>query len=208
MKKILPVGILFVLVMAVCALARAAPPIPVSGKTESIVVAGGCFWGVEAVFRHTKGVVSAVSGYAGGSAETAHYNRVGGGDTGHAESVQITYDPKQVTLDQLLNVYFKVAHDPTELNHQGPDYGTQYRSTVFTANADQEKIVKAKIAALTDAKEYNQPIVTTLEPLKAFYPAEDYHQNYLALNLGNPYIITHDLPKLAKLRVMFADLYK
>lgn len=185
-----------------CGTAYAAP------KTETIVVAGGCFWGVEAVFDHIKGVVKATSGYAGGEADTANYERVSDGDTGHAESVQITYDPEQVSLNQLLDVYFKVAHDPTQLNYQGPDHGTQYRSQVFTSNAEQQKIVKDKIAALSAAKEFSQAIVTKVEPLKAFYPAEAYHQNYLEQHPTQPYIVMHDLPKLAKLRLTYPDLYK
>ncbi len=180
----------------------------VPAHAETLVVAGGCFWGVEAVFDHVKGVSKAVSGYAGGTAETANYERVSDGDTGHAESVEITYDPKDVSLNQLLDVYFKVAHDPTQLNFQGPDKGTQYRSEVFTANAEQEKAVKDKIAELTKSNRYDSPIVTTVEPLKAFYPAEEYHQNYLPRNMTNPYIVMHDLPKLAKLRLSYPELYK
>lgn len=200
MKKILIAAVLGL--MCTAAYAESTP------KTESIVVAGGCFWGVEAVFDHIKGVTKATSGYAGGEADTAHYERVSDGDTGHAESVQITYDPAQVSLNQLLDVYFKVAHDPTQLNYQGPDQGTQYRSEVFTSNAEQQKIVKDKIAALSAAHDYSQPIVTKVEPLKAFYPAEEYHQNYLAQHPTQPYIVMHDLPKLAKLRLSYPDLYK
>lgn len=220
-KNITSLMVLGVIVMAVCGIARAAlhvtpvaaMPDKLSDKMQpanpqSIVLAGGCFWGVEAVFDHTKGVIKAVSGYAGGKEDTAHYNRVSDGDTGHAESVQITYDPAQVTLDQLLDIYFKVAHDPTQLNHQGPDQGTQYRSAVFTSNPEQQKMVTEKIAALSATHEYSQPIVTTVEPLKAFYAAESYHQNYLAQNPANPYIIMHDMPKLAKLRVSYPELYK
>ncbi|MDX1923070.1 MAG: peptide-methionine (S)-S-oxide reductase MsrA [Alphaproteobacteria bacterium] len=180
----------------------------VPAHAETLVVAGGCFWGVEAVFEHVKGVSKAVSGYAGGSAETANYEQVSDGNTGHAESVEITYDPKVVSLNQLLDVYFNVAHDPTQLNFQGPDRGTQYRSQVFTSNPEQEKAVKDKIAELTKAKRYSDKIVTKVESLKAFYPAEDYHQNYLPRNMTSPYIIMHDLPKLAKLRLTYPDLYK
>lgn len=180
----------------------------VPAHAETLVVAGGCFWGVEAVFEHVRGVSKAVSGYAGGSAETANYEQVSDGNTGHAESVEITYDPKVVSLNQLLDVYFNVAHDPTQLNFQGPDRGTQYRSQVFTSNPEQEQAVKDKIAELTKAKRYSDKIVTKVEPLKAFYPAEDYHQNYLPRNMTNPYIIMHDLPKLAKLRLTYPDLYK
>ncbi len=193
-----------VMLAMMCNIAHAEP----ASKTERIVVAGGCFWGVEAVFEHVKGVVTATSGYAGGEADTANYDRVSDGDTGHAESVQITYDPAQVSLNQLLDVYFNVAHDPTQLNYQGPDKGTQYRSEVFTSNAEQEKAVKDKIAELTKAKKYSGAIVTKVEPLKAFYPAEDYHQNYLPRNMTNPYIVMHDLPKLAKLRLTYSGLYR
>ncbi|MBY0428982.1 MAG: peptide-methionine (S)-S-oxide reductase MsrA [Alphaproteobacteria bacterium] len=209
MKRIFPVLVLVALVFGLCSIVRPKPVhAAVPDKTEMIVVAGGCFWGVEAIYDHLKGVTKATSGYAGGGADTAHYDRVSDGDTGHAESVQITYDPSQVTLEQLLDVYFKVAHDPTELNHQGPDQGTQYRSEVFVTKPEQEKIVKEKIAALTAARTYHEPIVTKVEMLKAFYPAEDYHQNYLATHLSNPYIVMHDLPKLAKLRVSYPELYK
>ncbi len=209
-KQLMRAGMLVALVMIACTIARAAttpPPVP-SGKTDTIVVAGGCFWGVEAVFDHLKGVSAAASGYAGGSADTAHYDRVSDGNTGHAEAVQITYDPAQINLEQLLDVFFKVAHDPTQLNRQGPDVGTQYRSAIFVKNAEQERAVKEKIAQLTTAHAYSNAIVTKVEPLNAFYAAEDYHQNYLALNPTNPYIIMHDLPKLAKLRITYPSLYK
>lgn len=177
-------------------------------STESIVLAGGCFWGVESVFDHTKGVVKAVAGYAGGQAETAHYNTVSGGDTGHAESVQITYDPRQISLPQLLDIYFRVAHNPTELNYQGPDHGTQYRSAVFFATPEQQKMAESKIAEINASGSFNKPVVTTVEPLKAFYPAEDYHQNYAALNPNNPYIVINDAPKVAKLKSSYPELYK
>ena len=171
-------------------------------ETETIVVAGGCFWGVEAVFEHTKGVIEAVSGYAGGEASTAKYYLVSGGKTGHAESVKITYDPEEITLNELLDIYFNVAHNPTELNFQGPDHGTQYRSTVFYNSDEQKKFVEEKIAEL----KFSEPIVTTLEPLKKFYPAEDYHQNYVAAHPDQAYIINNDLPKLKKLKE-FWDVY-
>ncbi len=203
LTKSLRVIALVVVVLLTCSAARAA-----SEKTQTIIVAGGCFWGVEAVFDHIKGVSKATSGYAGGDASTAHYDRVSDGDTGHAESVEITYDPAQISLEQLLDVYFKVAHDPTQLNRQGPDEGTQYRSQIFTTNAEQDIVVKRKFAQLSAAQTYSQPIVTKVEPLKAFYAAEEYHQNYLALNPANPYIIMHDLPKLAKLRIVYPELYK
>lgn len=176
-------------------------------KPQTIVLAGGCFWGIQAVFQHVKGVTQAVSGYAGGSADTAQYHTVGTGRTGHAESVQVTYDPSQVTLGKILKVFFSVAHDPTELNHQGPDSGTQYRSTVFFGNADQEKIADAYIKQLNAAKVFPELIVTTLEPLKGFYPAEDYHQNYATLHPDNAYIQINDAPKVVNLKKLFPDLY-
>ena len=192
--------------VALCMGARAfAAPAPKA--TESIVLAGGCFWGVQAVFQHTKGVVSATSGYAGGKADTANYETVSGGSSGHAESVEVTYDPKQITLAQLLDVYFSVAHNPTQLNYQGPDHGTQYRSAVFHHSPEQQKTVQAYIAALEANKKFSAPIVTTLEPLGAFYPAEDYHQNYATLHPYQPYILIHDAPKLAALEKTFPKLY-
>ena len=172
-------------------------------KMESIVVAGGCFWGVQGVFQHTKGVMDATSGYAGGKTDTAHYEIVSSGQTGHAESVKITYDPSRITLDKLLDVYFTVAHNPTQLNYQGPDHGTQYRSAVFYSSPEQKKAIEAKIAALDSKKEF----VTTVEPLTQFYPAEDYHQNYLTLHPYQPYIMMYDAPKLANLEKQFPELY-
>lgn len=174
---------------------------------EKAVFAGGCFWGVQGVFQHVKGVTSAVSGYAGGSADDAVYETVGSGRTGHAESVEITYDASKVTYGQLLQVYFSVAHNPTQLNYQGPDRGTQYRSTVFTENAEQEKIAQSYIAQLDKAKLFGKPIVTTLESGKAFYPAEDYHQDFLQLNPTYPYIVYNDLPKVENLKALFPMLY-
>lgn len=174
---------------------------------EKAVFAGGCFWGVQGVFQHVKGVTNAVSGYAGGSADDAVYETVGSGRTGHAESVEITYDPSKVTYGQLLQVYFSVAHNPTQLNYQGPDRGTQYRSTVFTENAEQEKVAQSYIAQLNKAKLFGSPIVTTLESGKAFYPAEDYHQDFLQLNPTYPYIVYNDLPKVENLKALFPTLY-
>jgi peptide-methionine (S)-S-oxide reductase len=182
---------------------------PLAAGTDQVAVfAGGCFWGVEAVFEHVKGVKDVVSGYSGGSATTAHYEVVGTGQTGHAESVRVVYDPKLVSYGQLLKVYFSVAHDPTQLNRQSPDTGTQYRSEIFAASADQQKLADAYIAQLTAAKAFNAPIVTKVEPLKAFYPAEAYHQNYLRLNPNNPYIVYNDAPKLVHLKELFPQLYK
>ena len=177
-------------------------------RTETIVLAGGCFWGVEAVFEHTKGVTNVVSGYAGGAADTAQYDIVSTGTTGHAESVQVTYDPAQVSLDQLLDIYFKVAHNPTELNFQGPDHGTQYRSAIFFATPEQKKVAGDKIAALTQAHAFDAPIVTALEPLEKFYPAEEYHQDFAARNPQHPYIVRHDAPKVENLKKTFPDFYR
>ena len=175
---------------------------------QTVVLAGGCYWGVEAVFRHVKGVVEATSGYAGGAAATAHYNLVSDGDTGHAESVRVTFDPAQVSLGQLLQVFFSVAHDPTEVNRQGPDTGTQYRSAIFVGGAAQKRVVDAYIAQLEKAKVFARPIATEVAPLAAFYPAEAYHQNYAALHPHNPYIAINDAPKVAHLRELFPALYR
>ena len=185
----------------ICIVARAhAAP---AEKTATLTLAGGCFWGVEAVFQHTKGVLSATPGYAGGTAETATYEQVSGGNTGHAEAVQVVYDPQQVTLKQLLEVYFTVAHDPTQLNRQGPDHGTQYRSAVFYNAPEQKTLVEAAIAALRSSV----PIVTATEPLQAFYPAESYHCNYAARHPDQPYIRIHDAPKVVRLKNTFPELY-
>jgi peptide-methionine (S)-S-oxide reductase len=175
---------------------------------QTAVFAGGCFWGVDAVFKHIKGVTKVVSGYAGGAAATAEYETVSTGRTGHAESVQITFDSSQITYGQLLRIFFSVAHDPTELNRQGPDEGTQYRSAIFYANEDQKRVAEAYIAQLNQAKAFRKPIVTQVTPAKGFYPAEAYHQNYLERNPGNPYIVVNDLPKLGELKKQFPDLYK
>ncbi|UCI26744.1 peptide-methionine (S)-S-oxide reductase MsrA [Mesorhizobium sp. B2-8-5] len=175
--------------------------------TEKAIFAGGCFWGVQGVFQHVKGVSKAVSGYTGGSAENAVYEVVGTGRTGHAESVEITYDPAKVTYGQLLQVYFSVAHNPTQLNYQGPDSGTQYRSTIFAENDEQKKVAASYIAQLDKAKVFGKPIVTTLETGKTFYPAEDYHQDFLTLNPTYPYIVYNDLPKIENLKALFPQLY-
>ncbi len=174
---------------------------------QTVVVAGGCFWGIQAVFQHVKGVKSATSGYSGGDAKTAQYEIVSTGETGHAESVKITYDPAQITYGELLQVFFSVAHDPTQLNRQGPDDGTQYRSVVFYANNEQKKIAEAYIAQLDKAKVFSGSIVTQVVPLKAFYPAEAYHQNYATLHPDQPYIVYNDAPKVAHLRQEFPELY-
>ena len=181
---------------------------PTGEGLQTAVLAGGCFWGVQGVFQHTKGVVSAVSGYAGGDKASAQYYTVGSGTTGHAESVQIKFDPAQISYGKLLQVYFSVAHDPTQLNRQGPDSGTQYRSTIFAANDAQQKIAVAYIAQLNAAKVFGKPIATTIETGKVFYPAEDYHQDYLTLHPSQPYIVYNDLPKIENLKRMFGDLYR
>lgn len=176
--------------------------------SETAVFAGGCFWGVQGVFQHVKGVQKAVSGYAGGAANTAGYERVSEGDTGHAESVQVTFDPAQVSYGSLLQIYFSVAHNPTELNRQGPDSGTQYRSALFPVNADQQKVAQAYIAQLDAAHAFNKPIVTQLESYNGFYPAEDYHQDFLTEHPSYPYIVINDMPKVANLKQVFAQRYQ
>jgi peptide-methionine (S)-S-oxide reductase len=180
-----------------------AEDLAVADGLQTAVFAGGCFWGVQGVFQHLDGVTNAVSGYAGGEAATAKYDIVTSGQTGHAESVEITYDPKVVSYGKLLQVYFSVAHNPTQLNFQGPDHGTQYRSTIFYSTPEQEQVAKDYIAQLDATKAYPAPIVTTLEPLKAFYRAEDYHQDFLTLNPTYPYIVYNDLPKIEALKQLF-----
>lgn len=175
---------------------------------ETAVFAGGCFWGVDAVFKHVKGVTEVVSGYAGGNAATAHYEMVSEGNTGHAESVRVRFDPAKVSYQQLLQVFFSVAHDPTQLNRQGPDSGSQYRSAIFYTSAEQQKTAQAYIQQLTAARTFPAPIVTQVVPLQQFYPAEDYHQNFLALHPNKPYIVMYDQPKLEQLRKQFPALYQ
>jgi len=182
--------------------ATAAP----NGQTA--VFAGGCFWGVDAVFKHVKGVSEVVSGYSGGNADTAHYELVSNGDTGHAESVRVRFDPAKVSYQQLLQVFFSVAHDPTELNRQGPDEGSQYRSAIFYTSAEQQQVAQNYIRQLTAERTYSKPIVTQVVPLKQFYPAEEHHQNYLALHPYQPYIVFNDMPKLERLRDKFPALYQ
>jgi peptide-methionine (S)-S-oxide reductase len=200
--------------VAGCTLSAASLPGPavdenrLEKKSETVVLAGGCFWGVQAVFDALKGVSSAISGYAGGSKNTAHYEIVSTGTTGHAESVQITFDPSQVSFGQLLKIYFSIAHDPTELNRQGPDEGTQYRSEIFYTSDDQKHIAEAYIQQLTGAKVFRSHIVTKVAPLEAFYPAEAYHQNYVARNPHQPYVAYNDLPKLTNLHAEFPELLK
>lgn len=183
-------------------------PVARSHGHEEAVLSAGCFWGVQAVFEHTRGVLSAVSGYTGGSATTAHYEIVGSGNTGHAESVKITFDPAQITYGEILMIFFSVAHDPTQLNKQGPDWGTQYRSALFYASPEQERIAEAYIAQLNSAKVYSQKIVTQVAPLKEFFPAENYHQDYVKHHPDNPYVVINDLPKVAAFRKQFPELYR
>jgi peptide-methionine (S)-S-oxide reductase len=178
-----------------------------SDGLQTAVVAGGCFWGVQGVFQHTAGVVNAVSGYAGGSQMTATYEQVSSGSTGHAESVQIKFDPKKISYGKILQIYFSVAHDPTQLNRQGPDSGTQYRSAIFTTSDDQKKVADAYIAQLNAAKVYGKPIVTKVTALQGFFPAEAYHQDYLTLHPNQPYIAYNDLPKIDNLKKLFAENY-
>jgi peptide-methionine (S)-S-oxide reductase len=182
-------------------------PAAQAGK-QTVVFAGGCFWGVQAVFQHVKGVQEATSGYAGGAASSPSYEQVSSGTTGHAESVRVTFDPAQVSFGQLLQVFFSVAHDPTDLNRQGPDEGTQYRSAVFFTNPDQKRVTGAYIAQLDRAKLLPKPIVTEVAPLAAFYPAEAYHQDYARRHPDDPYIVINDAPKVTRLRALFPDVYR
>jgi len=179
-----------------------------TASSETAVLAGGCFWGVQGVFQHVDGVTAAVSGYDGGAANTAHYEMTSTGTTGHAESVRITYDPHRITYGRLLQIYFSVAHDPTELDRQGPDRGTQYRSAIFPTDAEQARVAEAYIAQLNRAHAFAAPIVTKIEPGRSFYPAEAYHQNYLTLHPEQPYIAINDIPKVAALKQLFPSLYR
>jgi peptide-methionine (S)-S-oxide reductase len=194
--------------------ARAVPapkqdaPLAAKSGTQTAVFAGGCFWGMQWVFEHMKGVTNVTAGYSGGAANTAHYERVSEGDTGHAESVRVSFDPSKVSYGQLLRVYFSVATDPTELNRQGPDVGTQYRGVIFYANPRQQRIARAYIAQLSSAKIFSGPIVTQVAPLKAFYPAEDYHQDYAQHNPDAPYIAINDAPKVKRFARLLPTLYR
>lgn len=183
-------------------------PVAATKGKEVAVISGGCFWGIQAVYEHTKGIISATSGYAGGTADTAQYETVSSGRTDHAESVKIVFDPSEITYGQILMIFFSVAHNPTELNKQGPDWGTQYRSSVFYANPEQKKIAEAYIQQLNAAKVYSGKIVTQVVPLNGFYPAEGYHQDYLKHHTDNPYIVINDLPKIRNLKKDFPELYK
>lgn len=198
-------GLILALVAQLGVAAGVARP-AVAGPLQQVVLAGGCFWGMEAVFADLHGVKEAMPGYSGGSAANAHYELVSTGTTGHAESVRVTYDPAKISLEQILNVYFTVAHDPTQLNFQGPDDGTQYRSAIFIANAEQRRVAQAEIARLAAEHRYTAPIVTKLETYKAFYPAEAYHRHYLALHPNDPYIVINDMPKLAALKKTYPQL--
>jgi peptide-methionine (S)-S-oxide reductase len=182
-------------------------PRATASSQQTAVISGGCFWGVQAVFQHVRGVINVTSGYAGGSAKTAEYETVSTGDTGHAESVQITYDPSQITYGELLRVFFSVAHDPTQLNRQGPDEGSQYRSAIFYSSDEQKRVADAYIAQLNKTGVFPRPIVTQVTPLQAFYPAEAYHQNYATLHPNQPYIMFNDAPKVEHLRQQFPQLY-
>jgi peptide-methionine (S)-S-oxide reductase len=182
-------------------------PVAAAKGRQTAVFAGGCFWGIQTVFKHTKGVVSSTSGYSGGTKKNPSYEEVSSGSTGHAESVKVVYDPSQITYGQLLKVFFSVAHDPTELNYQGPDHGTQYRSAIFFVDAEQQKVAKAYIDQLNAAKVYKHPIVTQVSPMAAFYDAEGYHQDYAELHPDQPYIYINDLPKLDALKKKYPELY-
>ncbi len=179
-----------------------------AGPMQTAVLAGGCFWGVQGVYQYTKGVKKVLSGYSGGDRSTAEYEKVGSGSTGHAESVEIVFDPKEISYGEILRIYFSVAHDPTQLNRQGPDVGTQYRSEIFYADAQQQRVAETYIAQLNKARVFRKPIVTRVEALKGFYPAEAYHQDFLILNPGYPYIVINDLPKIANLKRLFPEQYR
>lgn len=182
-------------------------PLAKAKGEQTAVIAGGCFWGVEAVFEHVKGVTGVTSGYAGGSAESADYESVSAGDTGHAESIRITYDPAQITYGRLLKVFFSVAHDPTQLNRQGPDVGTHYRSAIFYADAEQKRIAESYVEQLNGAKLFKRPIVTEIAALDTYHEAEAYHQDFAARHPDHPYIVAHDIPKVESLRKRFPELY-
>ena len=182
--------------------------VPSEDGLQTAVIAGGCFWGIQAVYQHTNGVSQAVSGYAGGSKATANYNLVGSGRTGHAESVEIKFDPKKISYGKILQIFFSVAHDPTQLNRQGPDTGTQYRSAIFYQNDEQKKVAEAYIAQLNGSGAFKQKVVTRVDRLEGFYPAEDYHQDYAYLHPMQPYIYINDAPKVENLKKLFHDVYR
>jgi len=210
MQKIVKIAVALLVLASMTAagpLSSRAATTPAS-HTEKVVLAGGCFWGIEGVFESLKGVSNAVSGYSGGAKATAHYEIVSTGTTGHAESVEVTYDPAQISFEQLLKVFFLVAHDPTELNRQGPDDGSQYRSEIYYTTDAQKNAINAYIKQLEAAKTFKAPIVTKVEPLKAFYPAEAYHQHFMQKNPDYPYIVYNDAPKVAALHKEFPQLVK
>jgi peptide-methionine (S)-S-oxide reductase len=216
-RRVVKLAVITALVFTVgaCARADSAPssnkegaPAPATSNSQIAVLAGGCFWGVDAVFKHVKGVSDVESGYAGGRANSAHYEQVSRGGTGHAEAVRVRFDPAQVSYQQLLQVFFGVAHDPTQLNRQGPDVGSQYRSAIFYVTPEQERIAKAYVQQVTGARTFAKPVVTEIVPLQQFYRAEDHHQNYLALHPYQPYIVFNDMPKLEQLRKQFPILYR
>ena len=192
----------------VLALLAALNAAPVVGNEQTAVFAGGCFWGVEAVFEHVKGVIRVTSGYAGGSVSSPSYEAVSSGETGHAESVEVVFDPTQITYGKLMQIFFSVAHDPTQLNRQGPDEGTQYRSAIFYTNEDQKREAESYVAQLTKAKTFPRPIVTEIAQLRTFYPAEDYHQDYMEKHPLQPYIVINDRPKVVQLKRQFPELYR
>jgi len=221
-RCVLPLGVLAAVVSVASVLvgsafqaekARVIPepaldPAASQATSEVAVLAGGCFWGVQGVYQHVKGVTNALSGYAGGQKSTAEYERVGMGDTNHAESVQVTYDPRQISYGRILQIFFSVAHNPTQLNRQGPDFGTQYRSAIFPVNPDQARIAKAYIDQLNEARAFDKKIVTKIEMDRPFYPAEAYHQDFLVRNPRYPYIVINDLPKISELKRVFPDAYR
>ncbi len=200
--------LLITVFMAFCTLIHTAHAEEAAPNKAELVLAGGCFWGVEAVFEHVKGVGDVVSGYAGGSAEGANYDAVSSGQTQHAEAVKISYDPTMISRERLLDVYFTVAHNPTQLNYQGPDKGPQYRSAIFYNDDSEKQAAQAKIQSVENAGQYDEPVVTTLEPLTVFYPAEEYHQDFAARNPAHPYIRRHDAPKVRALEAQFPDLFE
>jgi len=211
----LPVALFLTLATAISAAAAEqafpSPAVdePASGaSSEAAVLAGGCFWGVQGVFQHVKGVTNAVSGYAGGTSAAAHYETVSGGNTGHAESVRVTFDPRQITYGQILQIFFEVAHNPTELNRQGPDVGTQYRSAIFPASEAQADVARKYIAQLDAVNAFRRPIVTKVEMGKSFYPAEAYHQDFLVRHPYYPYIVFNDLPKIERLKKLMPEIYR
>jgi peptide-methionine (S)-S-oxide reductase len=204
----MPIFLILTLPFLFAGTALAQTARPADTRTQTAVLAGGCFWGVEGVFEHMRGVRNVVSGYAGGDSGTATYNKVGTGRTGHAESVQITYDPNEVSYGDILRVFFSVAHDPTQLNRQGPDTGPQYRSAIFYANDAQRNLARSYIAELDKSGKFPRAIVTRVDPLDAFYPAEKYHQDFMAKNPSHPYVVFHDVPKIRNLKRLYPEYYR